>query len=196
MNSDQGQLEEGSRITICDLSSRQEFTGQIVADYGTYLVVNPEQDPVINPGQQIKVGMSNSQNMTEFNSYICFLDNDLNKHFCIYVPPDLGQKKRRKYLRLAIELNMIYRASGLEINTKTINVSAGGLYFFTPERLVDGQDIELELFLPDNTITIGAKVLRTMQNAASVEFYEELEKIHILASYLYSCSLMKHIQEE
>ncbi|GAB6180223.1 hypothetical protein JCM14036_15420 [Desulfotomaculum defluvii] len=196
MNSNQCYFAEGSLVTIKDISSEQEHKGEIVANYGTYLVINPEQYTHINPGQQVTVGIIQSNKPLVFDSYICFQDQKLNKQFCIYVPSNLDQKKKRKYLRLAIELTMVYRIDGQEICTKTINISAGGMYFFTPRSLVSGQDIELDLFLPENTITIGARVLRTMQNAASVEFHEEMEKIHLLAAYLYRQSLLKRIEEE
>lgn len=196
MNSNQGQFTKNSLITMWDVASGREYRGHIVADYGTYLVINPEQATSMNPGQQITVALTEPNKSLVFDSYICFLDQDLNNQFCVYVPPNLGKKKKRKYLRLGIELTMLYRVDELEVRTKTINISAGGVYFFTPKRLISGQDIEIELYLPQNTITIGAKVLRTMLNAASVEFYEDMEKIHLLAAYLYRCSLLKSIQEE
>ncbi|MEG6520940.1 PilZ domain-containing protein [Desulfotomaculum sp. 1211_IL3151] len=196
MSSNQGPFTKNSLITMRDVASGREYKGHIIADYGTYLVINPEQEAIMNPGQPITVALTEPDKSLVFDSYICFLGQDLKNQFCVYVPPNLGKKKKRKYLRLGVELTMLYRVDEREVHTKTINISAGGVYFFTPKRLVSGQDIEIELHLPQHTITIGATVLRTMLNAASVEFYEDMEKIHLLAAYLYRCSLLKNIQEE
>lgn len=165
--------------------------GEVVANYGHYLIVKPRGEYQLKPGQQITVTVLRGQERKVFNSYVCFWDDEMesDKHFfCIYVPADLAKIERRKYLRINVELVMIYHMHGLRVTTKTINVSAGGAYFFAPERLGIGQEIQMELTLFGEVLTLKAKVVRTMLNAASVEFMEEGSTIDRLASYLYRCS--------
>ena len=94
-------------------------------------------------------------------------------------------KDRRKYLRLNIELQLTYEINSCLVNCKTINVSACGAFFFTPERLTVGQEIDLDMHLPEVILSFRAKVVRVMQNAACVEFYEEMDKLEVLAEFLY-----------
>lgn len=191
MNRYQDKFPFGTQISISSLDSSVSTRGEIIANYGLYLVIKFHSECLLMPGQQVKVAlMPESENIC-FDSYICFLDEQgqaNNTHFCIYVPPALGIKEMRKYLRLNLELKLIYRSNGSVVPSKTINISAGGAYFFTPDRLYIGQEIELELYLPQDVLTLQAIVVRTMLNAASIEFLEATQQIDKLAHYLYRLS--------
>ncbi|AQS59792.1 PilZ domain-containing protein [Desulforamulus ferrireducens] len=94
-------------------------------------------------------------------------------------------KERRKYTRINIELPLSYELNSRVVNCKTINVSACGAFFFTPQRLTVGQEIDLGIYLPELILRLSARVVRVMHNAACVEFYEDTDKLAILANFLY-----------
>lgn len=194
MNIDENCFIQGASLLITS-SHAKELRGKIIANYGTYLIVKPETKAELKPGEQVSVEVSQSGGTLIFESYICFMDDANSAHFCIYLSPDLCQKERRKYLRLGIELELTYQVEEKSVRTKTINVSAGGAYFFTPERLEGGQDVMVSISLPEGDVTLEAKVVRTMQNAASVEFSDRGDAIDVLASFLYRLCFIKAMAE-
>ncbi|SHK29441.1 PilZ domain-containing protein [Desulforamulus aeronauticus] len=193
MNSKVDTFVPGTPISIICSLDDLAYAGEIVANYGSFLVIKTARG-CLPAGQQMQIMVQQVSCPISFESYICFMDEENHKgYYCIHVPVDLVSKERRKYLRLNIELKLTYEVEARLIQSKTINVSAGGAYFFTPERLALGQEIKLELHLPEVVLLLKAKVLRVMQNAASVEFYEEIDKLEVLADFLYRFSLVKQI---
>lgn len=194
MNIDENCFIQGASLLIISPNAKG-LRGKIIANYGTYLIVEPETTAEIKPGEQVSVEVSRSGGTLIFESYICFMDDANSAHFCIYLSPDLCQKERRKYLRLGIELKLTYQVEEKTVHTRTINISAGGAYFFTPERLDVGQDILISIDLPEGEVTLPAKVVRTMQNAASVEFSDRGDAVDLLASFLYRLCFIKDMAE-
>lgn len=95
-------------------------------------------------------------------------DGKLDKNILdLFATKKLYQIERRKYVRIDGEFSFAWRKLGpediksvLPFITKTKNVSAGGLQFYTNEEVPVNTFIEVELYLPNYTIETLAKVVR------------------------------------
>lgn len=191
MNSNSDRFNLGNYLTV-KLRPNIEVQGKIKANLGIYLVIESDSAFNITPGHHIEVALPPSGKDVEiFESYVCFLDSENSNLLCIFVPPNMGNKERRKYLRVNAELDITYTVGTSTVKSKTINISAGGAYFFTPERLVVGQEINIIVHLSEKEISLSGRVLRTMQNAATIEFFEDSDQINELASFLYKINMIK-----
>jgi len=183
-------LAPGITLTITERSGEAEVQGEILAHYGSYLIIKTEKVIETPEGKSIQVNVPLPDGCLSFASYVCFRVNEKSQ-LCIHLPSQVEKRERRKYLRLPIELEVSYKVEDTAIPSKTINISAGGVYFFTPSRVEVGQEVEMSISLPGETLDLKAKVIRTMQNAATVEFCDDHIKIDKLAGFLYQGGLIK-----
>lgn len=155
-------------------SISEAFWGRVVYYYGLFLIVEVEEPyyNYLNPGFIIVSELSLGEQNCTFSCDVNFKSNR-NNQLCLNLPPDLRVPERRKYLRIPAELPVRYSLGDKTVMSRTINVSAGGIYFFTPERVYTGQILNLTLYLPDKELSLRAIVKRTMQNAATVEFADK-----------------------
>ncbi|MDO7786411.1 PilZ domain-containing protein [Desulforamulus aquiferis] len=164
----------------------KNFAGIISSYYGTYIIVETDA-PVrsyVKMGNRVKVTIGSGEDQLVFDSRVCFIAK--GEQVCLELPASLGRVERRKHLRITAELPICYRSGDVEVISKTINISAGGVYFFTPERLNVGQRIIINLYFTDRILTLKAMVIRTMQNAATVEYCDTNACHDQLVEYIFS----------
>lgn len=166
--------------------NRAAIRCELISDFGCYIIIEPAKDLNVTTGDSVRAAIEMSDGEEWYiDSYISFTCYE-GKRVCICLPFQLGSKDRRKHLRVTCELSITYKAEDRLVQSKSINVSAGGAYFFMPQRLEIGQRVQVGILLTSEWLILEAKVVRTMQNAATVEFCDGQKKIDTLAEFIYN----------
>ncbi len=101
-------------------------------------------------------------------------------------------KERRKYVRVDVEVDVIFRAIDLDSkepvedpdtidwagNGESKNISAGGIAFHTPTKLYPGDVVEMKITLEDSQPAVECigKILRSSRVASTGEGLEEYQR--------------------
>lgn len=175
------ELKANQRIEISiddELSEYKKLASRIEEITTDYLhisvpMVRGELLP-LRIGTKVKINFANKDNAYYFNSIIVDRKNDRIPILIIKKPENFIKIQRRQWVRVPAIIDIHFKAQKHQDDEKveqykgsTIDISGGGMLFYTSDPVENGQVLDIKIDLPDRqSLFCKAKIIRILEKAS------------------------------